>query len=72
MFLDLTNDKCPITFVKTKVALENLKETHRLTVRINEGKDLDSMKTSLKEIGFQITKNNKVGNNVAEIVITHI
>ena len=66
MFLDLTKDKCPITFVKTKVALERLKKSHRLTVRINEGNDLDSMKTSLKEIGFQITKNNKVGNNVAE------
>ena len=26
----------PYNFVKTKVAIENLKETHRLTVRINE------------------------------------
>ena len=25
IFLDITNDKCPITFVKTKIALENLK-----------------------------------------------
>ena len=23
--LDITNDKCPITFVKTKIALEKLK-----------------------------------------------
>ena len=25
ILLDITNDKCPITFVKTKIALEKLK-----------------------------------------------
>ena len=42
-FLDLTNDKCPITFIKTKIALEKLKLHEKLTVRINEGDDLNLM-----------------------------
>ena len=54
MFLDLTRDKCPITFVKTKVALERLKKSCSLIVRINKGNDLDSMQKSLEEIGFKI------------------
>ena len=72
MFLDLTRDKCPITFVKTKVALENLKKSSSLVVRINKGNDLDSMLKSLKEIGFKVTDNKQVESNVAEIVIQHI
>ncbi len=72
MFLDLTRDKCPITFVKTKVALERLKKSCSLIVRINKGNDLDSMQKSLEEIGFKITKNKHLKNNVAEIIIQHI
>ena len=38
-------------------------------MKINEGEDLDNMKTSLKEIGFKITKNNKLKERIAEIII---
>ena len=30
IFLDITKDKCPITFVKTKIALEKLKSEQYL------------------------------------------
>ena len=72
MFLDLTKDKCPITFVKTKIALEKLKNKEKLTVRINEGEDLDSMPESLKEIGYKIVENKKFKKNIVEININHI
>ena len=49
MFLDLTKYKCPITFVKAKLALEKLKKNETLTIKINEGEDLDNMPESLKE-----------------------
>ena len=69
MLLDLTKDKCPITFVKTKVALEKLGLEDQLTVKINEGEDLDSMKKSLGEIGFQIIKTKLVEKGIFEIII---
>ena len=71
MFLDLTKYKCPITFVKAKLALEKLKKNETLTIQINEGEDLDNMPESLKEIGFKIIKKIKIKNNIFEITITH-
>ena len=72
MLLDLTKDKCPITFVKTKIALEKLKKEEKLTVRINQGEDLDSMPESLQEIGYKIIQKRKLNKSVAEIIIKHI
>ena len=71
MFLDLTKYKCPITFVKAKIALEKLKKNETLTIKINEGEDLDNMPESLKEIGFKIIKKIKIKKNIAEIIIKH-
>ena len=72
MFLDLTKYKCPITFVKAKLALEKLKKNETLTIKINEGEDLDSMPESLKEIGFKIIKIIKIKNNISgKITIEH-
>ena len=72
MFLDLTKYKCPITFIKTKIALEKLHKDQFLTVKINEGEDLNNMPESLKEIGFKIIKKKKLQKNIAEIIIKHI
>ena len=72
MFLDLTKYKCPITFIKAKIALEKLHKDQFLTVKINEGEDLDNMPESLKEIGFKIIKKERLKKKVVEIVIQHI
>ena len=37
ILLDITNDKCPITFVKTKIALEKLKPNQYLNIHIKKG-----------------------------------
>jgi TusA-related sulfurtransferase len=72
MFLDLTKYKCPITFVKAKIALEKLRKHESLVIKINEGEDLNNMPESLKEIGFKIIKKKKLQKNIAEIIIKHI
>ena len=72
MFLDLTKYKCPITFVKAKIALEKLHKKDSLTIKINEGEDLNNMPESLKEIGFKIIKQKKLKKNIAEIIVKHI
>ena len=72
MFLDLTKYKCPITFVKAKIALEKLKNKDALVIKINEGEDLNNMPESLKEIGFKIIKKKRLEKNIAEITIMHI
>ena len=70
IFLDITNDKCPITFVKTKIALEKLRSNQYLNVYIKEGEALDGLPLSLKELGFQINKKIKISDDVFSLEIS--
>ena len=69
MPLDLTKDKCPITFVKIKVALEKLGKQKSLNVNINEEEDLESIVNSLREIGFQVISRQKFEKGIIGLVI---
>ena len=64
ILLDIIEDKCPITFVKTKIALEKLKPNQSLVVHIKEGEALEGLPSSLKELGFKIDKKKKIKNNI--------
>ncbi len=70
IFLDITNDKCPITFVKTKIALEKLKSNQYLNVYIKEGEALDGLPLSLKELGYQINNKIKINDDVFSLEIS--
>ena len=70
IFLDITNDKCPITFVKTKIALEKLKSNQYLNVYVKEGEALDGLPSSLKELGYQIDNKIKLNDNVFSLEIS--
>ena len=70
IFLDITNDKCPITFVKTKIALEKLKSDQYLNVYIKKGEALDGLPSSLKELGYKIDNKIKISNDVFSLEIS--
>jgi TusA-related sulfurtransferase len=53
--IDITNVVCPITFVKTKVALEELADGDVLEVRLNEGEPVQNVPRSLKDEGHKVT-----------------
>ena len=48
-FIDITDVVCPITFVKVKVALEDLEEGQILEIHINDGEPLQNVPRSLKD-----------------------
>ena len=52
--VDITDVNCPITFVKTKVALEELDDGDILEVRLNAGAPVQNVPRSLKEEGHNI------------------
>ena len=52
--VDITDVNCPITFVKTKVALEELDDGDILEVRLNDGEPVQNVPRSLKEEGHNI------------------
>ena len=54
--VDITDVVCPVTFVKTKVALEELDDGEILAVRMNDGEPVQNVPRSIKEEGHQILK----------------
>ena len=54
--VDITDVVCPVTFVKTKVALEELDEGQILAVHMNDGEPVQNVPRSIKEEGHQILK----------------
>ncbi len=54
--VDITDVVCPVTFVKTKVALEELDDGQILSVHMNDGEPVQNVPRSVKEEGHQILK----------------
>lgn len=54
--VDITDVVCPTTFVKTKIALEELEEGEILSVKMNDGEPVQNVPRSIKEEGHQILK----------------
>lgn len=61
--VDITDVVCPTTFVKAKVALEELDDGQILAVKMNDGEPVQNVPRSIKEEGHQILKliNNEDG-----------
>lgn len=56
--VDITDVVCPVTFVKAKVALEELDDGQILAIRMNDGEPVQNVPRSIKEEGHQILKLN--------------
>ena len=54
--VDITDVVCPVTFVKAKVALEELDEGQILSIRMNDGEPVQNVPRSIKEEVHQILK----------------
>ncbi|WP_333649863.1 sulfurtransferase TusA family protein [Lacrimispora sp.] len=54
--VDITDVVCPVTFVKAKVALEELEEGQILSIRLNDGEAVQNVPRSIKEEGHKILK----------------
>ena len=54
--VDITDKVCPLTFVKAKVALEELDDGEVIAIRMNDGEPVQNVPRSVKEEGHQILK----------------
>ncbi|MCD8355085.1 MAG: sulfurtransferase TusA family protein [Clostridia bacterium] len=54
--VDITDVVCPVTFVKAKVALEELDDGEILSIRMNDGEPVQNVPRSIKEEGHKILK----------------
>lgn len=54
-FVDITDVVCPVTFVKAKMALEELDDGQVLEIRLNAGEPIQNVPRSLKDEGHRVT-----------------
>ncbi|MGN0549701.1 MAG: sulfurtransferase TusA family protein [Acutalibacteraceae bacterium] len=54
--VDITDVVCPVTFVKSKVALEELDDGDILKIHMNGGEPVQNVPRSLKEEGHKVLK----------------
>lgn len=54
--VDITDVVCPVTFVKAKVALEELEAGDILSIHLNGGEPVQNVPRSLKEEGHRVLK----------------
>ena len=54
--VDITDVVCPVTFVKAKVALEELEVGEFLSIHMNDGEPVQNVPRSIKEEGHRVLK----------------
>ena len=54
VFLDITSEVCPLTFVKTKLLIERMETGHVAEVRLNDGEPLANVPRSVREHGHEV------------------
>ena len=67
--VDVTDVVCPVTFVKTKVALEELDEGQILQVHLNDGEPVQNVPRSVKDEGHTVLRLDNNGDGTYELYI---
>lgn len=67
--VDITDVVCPVAFVKTKVALEELDTGDVLSVRLADGEPLQNVPRSCKEQGHQVLKLSDNGDGTYTMLV---
>ncbi|MGN0358120.1 MAG: sulfurtransferase TusA family protein [Blautia sp.] len=70
--VDITDVVCPVTFVKAKVALEELNEGEVLAIKLNGGEPVQNVPRSIKEEGHQILKLNDNQDGTYTLIVKKV
>lgn len=68
-YVDITDVVCPITFVKTKAAIEELETGQILSVHMNDGEPVQNVPRSMKEEGHKVLKLNKNDDGTYDLIV---
>lgn len=70
--VDITDVVCPTTFVKAKVALEELDEGQVLSIRMNDGEPVQNVPRSIKEEGHRILKLINNNDGIYDLIVEKV
>jgi TusA-related sulfurtransferase len=67
--LDITKEHCPMTFVKTKLKLEELEEGDILEILLTDGEPLENVPKTVTQQGHEVLETTQVKDNIYKVVI---
>ena len=67
--LDITDVVCPMTFVKTKMSLEDLEDGQVLAVHLNDGEPIQNVPRSLKDEDHKVLSVKKREDGTYDLVV---
>jgi TusA-related sulfurtransferase len=67
--LDITKERCPMTFVKAKLHLEQLESGDTTEILLVAGEPLDNVPRTATEQGYQVLESIHVHDNIHKITI---
>ena len=70
--VDITDVVCPMTFVKAKVAMEELEIGQVLAVTMNDGEPVQNVPRSFKEEGQQVLKLIDNENGTYDLIVKKV
>ena len=67
--LDISKERCPMTFVKTKLYLEQLEPGDMLEILLASGEPLDNVPRTATDQGYQVLESIHVRDNIHKLII---
>jgi len=67
--LDISKERCPMTFVKAKLHLEQLAPGDTLEILLAAGEPLDNVPRTATEQGYQVLESIHVRDNIHKLII---
>jgi tRNA 2-thiouridine synthesizing protein A len=68
-FVDITNETCPMTFVKVKLQVAKMDKGQDLEVILKEGEPLQNVPASCEEQGYKVLSIEAVGDGKHRVII---
>ena len=67
--LDITKERCPMTFVKTKLHLEQLEPGETTEILLTAGEPLDNVPRTAVEQGYLVLESVHLRDNIHKLTI---
>ena len=67
--IDITAERCPMTFVRTRIALDKLAPGARLSVKLRGEEPLRNVPRSAEALGHRVVARREAADGVVELLI---